>query len=68
MRKIERGAVPTPAPLTVAAISQVLDLALDDLVHEVGHGSKTTAVACARPSRAPRPATSSAARPPQAPG
>lgn len=36
VRKIERGAVPTPALFTVAAIAQVLGLALDDLVREVG--------------------------------
>lgn len=40
VRKIERGAVPTPALFTVAAIAQVLGLALDELVHETG---------CARP-------------------
>lgn len=61
VRKIERGAVPTPAPLTVAAISQVLDLALDDLVHEVGHGSKTPR------SPAPGPAGPPGPRPPQPP-
>jgi transcriptional regulator with XRE-family HTH domain len=32
IRKIERGAVPTPALFTVAAIAAVLDLPLDDLV------------------------------------
>jgi transcriptional regulator with XRE-family HTH domain len=36
VRKIERGAVPTPALFTVAAIAQVLGLALDELVHEAG--------------------------------
>ncbi|MCW2669195.1 MAG: family transcriptional regulator [Frankiales bacterium] len=40
VRKIERGAVPTPALFTVAAIAQVLGLALDELVHETR---------CARP-------------------
>ena len=35
VRKIERGAVPTPALFTVAAIAQVLGVALDDLVSEV---------------------------------
>lgn len=45
VRKIERGAVPTPALFTIAAIAQVLDLALDDLIHEVGHPSQATAVA-----------------------
>jgi transcriptional regulator with XRE-family HTH domain len=45
VRKIERGAVPTPALFTVAAISQVLGLALDDLVREVGQASQATAVA-----------------------
>ena len=34
VRKIERGAVPTPALFTVAAIAQVLGLALDELVQE----------------------------------
>jgi transcriptional regulator with XRE-family HTH domain len=45
VRKIERGAVPTPALFTVAAIAQVLGLALDDLIHEVCHASQATAVA-----------------------
>ena len=45
VRKIDRGAVPTPALFTVAAIAQVLGLALDDLVHEVGQASQATAVA-----------------------
>ena len=40
VRKIERGAVPTPALFTVAAIAQVLGLALDELVLEAR---------CARP-------------------
>lgn len=43
VRKIERGAVPTPALFTVAAIAQVLGLGLDDLVHEVA--GRETAVA-----------------------
>jgi transcriptional regulator with XRE-family HTH domain len=34
VRKIERGAVPTPALFTVAALAQVLGLALDELVQE----------------------------------
>lgn len=45
VRKIERGAVPTPALFTVAAIAQVLGIALDDLVREVGHAPQVTAVA-----------------------
>jgi transcriptional regulator with XRE-family HTH domain len=45
VRKIERGAVPTPALFTVAALAQVLDLALDDLVREVGQTSQASAVA-----------------------
>ena len=45
VRKIERGAVPTPALFTVAAIAEVLDLALDDLVREVGSAGAATAVA-----------------------
>ena len=44
IRKIERGAVPTPALFTVAAIAQVLGLALDDLVRAVT-GSTGSAVA-----------------------
>ena len=32
IRKIERGGVPTPALFTVAAITAVLDVPLDDLV------------------------------------
>ena len=34
VRKIERGAVPTPALFTVAALAQVLGLALDELVRQ----------------------------------
>jgi len=34
VRKIERGAVPTPALFTVAAIAGVLDLPLDHLVQD----------------------------------
>ena len=45
VRKIERGAVPTPALFTVAAIAQVLGLALDDLVQEVGQVGRASAVA-----------------------
>ena len=45
VRKIERGAVPTPALFTVAAIARVLDLALDDLVREVSCAAEATAVA-----------------------
>ena len=45
VRKIERGAVPTPALFTVAAIAQVLGLALDDLVREVGCPGAASAVA-----------------------
>ena len=45
VRKIERGAVPTPALFTVAAISKVLGLALDDLVREVSHAAQATEVA-----------------------
>lgn len=45
VRKIERGAVPTPALFTVAAIAEVLGLALDDLVREVGQASEASAVA-----------------------
>lgn len=45
VRKIERGAVPTPALFTVAAIAQVLGVALDDLVREVDRASQDTAVA-----------------------
>ena len=34
VRKIERGAVPTPALFTVAAIADVLGVALDELVQQ----------------------------------
>jgi len=34
IRKIERGAVPTPALFTVAALADALSLPLDDLVRE----------------------------------
>ncbi len=34
IRKIERGAVPTPALFTVAAIAEVLQVPLDELVRE----------------------------------
>jgi transcriptional regulator with XRE-family HTH domain len=34
IRKIERGAVPTPALFTVAALAQALDTSLDHLVRE----------------------------------
>jgi transcriptional regulator with XRE-family HTH domain len=43
IRKIERGAVPTPALFTVAAMASVLGLALDDLVRATT--PTTTAVA-----------------------
>ena len=45
VRKIERGAVPTPALFTVAAIAQVLGLALDHLVREVADPAQAVAVA-----------------------
>jgi transcriptional regulator with XRE-family HTH domain len=45
VRKIERGAVPTPALFTVAAIAQVLGLALDELVREVADAGRASAVA-----------------------
>jgi transcriptional regulator with XRE-family HTH domain len=45
VRKIERGAVPTPALFTVAAIADVLGLALDELVREAGGASGVAAVA-----------------------
>ena len=35
VRKIERGAVPTPALFTVAAIAGALDLSLDQLLRRV---------------------------------
>ena len=38
VRKIERGAVPTPALFTVAAIADVLGLALDELVRAAEAG------------------------------
>lgn len=34
IRKIERGAVPTPALFTVAALADALGVPLDDLVQE----------------------------------
>ena len=45
VRKIERGAVPTPALFTVAAIAQVLGVALDELVTEVMTARPEPAVA-----------------------
>ncbi len=39
VRKIERGAVPTPALFTVAALADTLDLQLDQLVRLAGDGS-----------------------------
>ena len=39
VRKIERGAVPTPALFTVAALAGVLGLHLDDLVRAVGRSA-----------------------------
>lgn len=49
VRKIERGAVPTPALFTVAALAATLDLRLDDLVRRTGDGASgdrsSTAVA-----------------------
>ena len=44
VRKIERGAVPTPALFTVAAIAGVLGVPLDDLVR-AATGTASTAVA-----------------------
>ncbi len=45
VRKIERGAVPTPALFTVAAIADVLGLALDELVREAAQARGVAAVA-----------------------
>jgi transcriptional regulator with XRE-family HTH domain len=45
VRKIERGAVPTPALFTVAALADVLGLALDELVREAGQAQQVPAVA-----------------------
>jgi transcriptional regulator with XRE-family HTH domain len=45
VRKIERGAVPTPALFTVAAIARVLDVALDDLVREAREAAPVPDVA-----------------------
>lgn len=45
VRKIERGAVPTPALFTVAALASVLGLALDELVREVSRADPAPAVA-----------------------
>jgi transcriptional regulator with XRE-family HTH domain len=41
IRKIERGGVPTPALFTVAAITAVLDIPLDDLVRAATATSDT---------------------------
>jgi transcriptional regulator with XRE-family HTH domain len=43
IRKIERGAVPTPALFTVAALADALDLPLDRLVHEAVSASDGSA-------------------------
>ena len=45
LRKIERGAVPTPALFTFAAIAQVLELPLDELVREAAEAHRAAAVA-----------------------
>ena len=45
VRKIERGAVPTPALFTVAAIADVLGLPLDELVRETAGARRAVAVA-----------------------
>jgi transcriptional regulator with XRE-family HTH domain len=45
VRKIERGAVPTPALFTVAALADVLGLALDELVREAAGADRVAAVA-----------------------
>lgn len=45
VRKIERGAVPTPALFTVSALAEVLRLPLDELVRDVSRASAPTAVA-----------------------
>ncbi len=45
VRKIERGAVPTPALFTVAAIAVVLGLTLDELVREAAEARGVAAVA-----------------------
>ena len=41
IRKIERGAVPTPALFTVAAIAAVLQVPLDDLVRAATPATET---------------------------
>lgn len=45
VRKIERGAVPTPALFTVAAIARVLEVPLEQLVDEAGQARPMTDVA-----------------------
>jgi transcriptional regulator with XRE-family HTH domain len=45
VRKIERGAVPMPALFTVAAIADVLGLALDELVRGTAAAPRVSAVA-----------------------
>ena len=43
IRKIERGAVPTPALFTVAALAEALDAPLDRLVDEAVSACEGTA-------------------------
>lgn len=43
IRKIERGAVPTPALFTVAALAEALDVPLDRLVDEAVSACEGTA-------------------------
>lgn len=45
VRKIERGAVPTPALFTVAAIADVLGLTVDDVVRQTGGAQRVVHVA-----------------------
>lgn len=45
VRKIERGAVPTPALFTVAALADTLDLQLDQLVRSVSRPGAGAGVA-----------------------
>jgi len=51
VRKIERGGVPTPALFTVAALADVLDLQLDQLVRLASATSTDSSAAPAAPVR-----------------
>ena len=50
VRKIERGAVPTPALFTVAALADTLDLQLDQLVRLARDSSSAAGVVATAPA------------------